>query len=145
MLDNLVTEWAQNNDWMTNRSEKGTMEEKRNFVTFALDKMKLCTFHRKGKGTGKGKEKLSKVPRNLGPADTVVYVRPDCTTAQLKHQKNIGAQLWWEQNLGDSKWVNVDFTVGGKHQKNIGAILMEAPASMVGAKSCETHRFERVL
>ena len=107
MCDNLVTEWAQNNDWMTNRSEKDTMEENRNFVTFALDNMKLCTFHRKGTGTGKEKEKLSKVPRNLGPADAVVFVRPDCTTLQL---------------CGDSKWVNGDFTVGGKHQKNIGAI-----------------------
>ena len=61
MWDNLVIEWAQNNDWMKKRSKKSTKKDKRNFATFAL---------------------------------------------RVKGQ---------------------------------------APAPMVGAKSCETHRFDRVL
>ena len=56
MWDNLVTEWAQNNDWMIKRSEKSTIENKRKFATFARHKMKFSNSHRKGEGTGKGRK-----------------------------------------------------------------------------------------
>ena len=110
ILDTLVTERAQNNDRVTKGSEKDTIEDKRNFATFALDKMKLCTYHRKGKGRGKGKKKLSKVPRNLGLAHLVENERPDCTTLLLCGDSQVISQ-----------WTNGDFTEGGKYRKKVGA------------------------
>ena len=111
MWDNLVIEQAQNNDWMTKRDEKNTIEDKRKFVAFALDNMKLCIFHRKGKEGSKTKRAQSKEPRNLGPADTVVYESFGCATLQLCRDSQV-----------ISKWINGDFTVGGKYQKKIGDI-----------------------
>ena len=96
---------------MTKRYEKSTIEDKRNFVTFAQDKMKLCILHRKGKEGSKAKRAQSKEPRNLGPADTVVYESFGCATLQLCGDSQV-----------ISKWINGDFNVEGKYQKKIGAI-----------------------
>ena len=96
---------------MTKRYEKSTIEDKRNFVTFALDNMKLCIFHLKGKEGSKAERAQSKAPRNLGPADTVVYESFGCATLQL-----CGDSHW------TSTWINGDFRVEGKYQKKIGAI-----------------------
>ena len=49
---------------MTKRSEKDTIEDKWNFATFALDKMKWCTSHRKGKGKDKGKETVKSAEKS---------------------------------------------------------------------------------
>ena len=81
------------------------------FTYILLDKVKLFSCHRKGKEPSKGETALSKAPRNLGHADTVFYERFDCTTLQLCGEGQV-----------ISKWINGDFTVGGKYQKKIGAI-----------------------
>ena len=111
MWDNLVTEWAQNNDWITQRGERSTIEERRKFATFALDKMKLCTSHEKGEEPSKGKGAQSKAQRNLGSGDTTVHEKPVCTTLQMCGDNQV-----------ISKWTHGDFTVGGIYQKKIGAI-----------------------
>ena len=66
MWDNLVIEQAQNNDWMTKRSEKSTVDDKRKFVTIAQDNMKLCIFHRKGKEPSKGETGTVKSTEKFG-------------------------------------------------------------------------------
>ena len=137
MWDNLVIEQAQNNDWMTKRSEKSTVDDKRKFVTIAQDNMKLCIFHRKVKNQARAKRALSKAPRNLGLADTVFYERFDCTTFQLCGDSQV-----------ISKWINGDFTVGGKYQKNLarfrGSVSkveqnLSRPIVLIG--SCVNHIF----
>ena len=47
------------------------------FVTFALDRVKLSTVHRKRKSTEIGKKGKEKIPRYLGPADTTIHTRED--------------------------------------------------------------------
>ena len=49
MWDNLVTEWAKNKDLMKKRSEKNTIDDKRNCETFVLGKMNLCASTEKEK------------------------------------------------------------------------------------------------
>ena len=56
-------------------------------------------------------KKISNLARVLGPADNAVCERHDCTTLQL-----------FKDNQVISKWVNDNFTVGGKYQKKIGTI-----------------------
>ena len=47
------------------------------FVTCALDRMKLSTVHRKKKSKGIGKKVKDKTPGDLGPADTTIHTRED--------------------------------------------------------------------
>ena len=53
-------------------------------------------------------KKISNLPRVLGPADSAVCERHDCTTLQLCDDSQV-----------ISKWVNGDFTVGGQHQRRL--------------------------
>ena len=79
----IAAEWAGTRDWMGKRCGKNTLADKHKFVIFALDRMDLCTTHRKGKGNGKGKRKGAKTPRDLGQPDTIINKRDVGTTLQL--------------------------------------------------------------
>ena len=62
------------------------------FVTFALDSMKLSTVHTKKKSKGFGKKNNDKTPRDLGPADTTVHTRVDGLIVQLCGDSNVACK-----------------------------------------------------
>ena len=105
--DKIAAEWAGTKDWMGKRSGKNTLADKHKFVIFALDRMDLCTIHRKGKGNGKGTRKGSKTPRDLAQADTIINKRDVGTTLDL---------------CGDRWSASGSIKVGKKYQKKIGTI-----------------------
>ena len=87
--DKIATEWAGKDDWMRTRSMKSTLDDKYQFVTFVLDKMKLSTVRRKKKSKGVGKKIKDKTPRDLGPAETTVHTRAGGPTVQLCSDRNV--------------------------------------------------------
>ena len=99
--DNIATDWAGDDDWISKRKDKTSSADKTEFVTLVLNRMNLSTAHRKVTGKEKGKQAGSKPPRKLGPADATVYTREDGPTAQL---------------CGDSevvcKWINGKNSLG---------------------------------
>ena len=52
--DEMATEWAGEENWMRARRRKRTLEQKYQFVTFVLGRMKLSIEHRKKKRKGIG-------------------------------------------------------------------------------------------
>ena len=52
-----------------------------------------------------------KEPRKLGPPDTSIHTRTDCTTVQLCGQSNVG-----------EKWIHGHYGLGPKYQAEIGRI-----------------------
>ena len=64
-------------------SKTSTLADVHQFATFALDRMKLSTVHRRKRSKGAGKTVKSKIMRDLGPADTTIHTRDDGLTVQF--------------------------------------------------------------
>ena len=65
--DKIATDWAGKEDWMSPRKKRYALADETQFVTFALDSVKLSTVQRKAKGEGKGKKDNGKTPRTSDP------------------------------------------------------------------------------
>ena len=50
VLDKLATDWAGQTDWMNKRKERCAPADEKQFVTVALDSVKLSSVHKKEKG-----------------------------------------------------------------------------------------------
>ena len=62
-------------NWVRARERKSTLEEKCKFVTFVLDRMLSPDTERK-KSEVVERKITDKTPRDSGPADTTVQIRP---------------------------------------------------------------------
>ena len=86
----MATRWAGVKDWMTNRKENTSPSDKYKFITFILNKMKRPTEHRKIEK--KGRDKIKKTPRYLGPGDNTIHTRADRPTVQLCGDSNVACK-----------------------------------------------------
>ena len=85
---------------------KSTLADKYQFVTFALDRMKLSTVHRKKKSKEIGRKVKEKTPRDLGPADTTFHTLADGPTVQLCGDTNVAC-----------KWINGQYSLATEVQR----------------------------
>ena len=96
---------------MIKRKEYTSPNDKYNFITFILNKMKLPTEHRKIEKKDGDKKFKKKTPRDLGPADKTIHTRENGPTVQLCGDSNVAC-----------KWINGEFAQGTKYKDSIGKI-----------------------
>ena len=127
MWDKIATDWAGKEEWMRERKVESTLADMYQFVTFALDRMKLSTVHRRKKSKGIGKKFQEKKPRDLGPADTTIHTRADGLTVQL---------CGGESNV-TCKWINGEYSMGQKYRGR-SALVQKGPTFMVQREECQS-------
>ena len=91
--DSVATEWAETDDWMSAREKKCTPADKNAPVTFALDRMSLCTVHWRGKGKWSGSEntKPFKPSRTLQAPYTGIFM--ELLETAVEHQRTLNILL----------------------------------------------------
>ena len=109
--DKIVTDWAGKEDWMRERKVKSALIDKSKFVTFAHDRVKMSTVHRKERGEGRGKKVNGKRLGDLGSADTTIHTRAEGPTVQPCGVSEVA-----------SKWVNGQYSLGQKYRGRISLI-----------------------
>ena len=69
--DKIANAWAGEEEW-TSRPKKKTEKDKKEFVTFALDRVKHTTIHRQKKEEGKHMKVAEMLPKELASAETSI-------------------------------------------------------------------------
>ena len=90
--DKLATEWAGKEDWIRARNMISTLADKYQFVTFALDRVKLSAVYRKEKGKGMKKRLKTRHRVNWEAADT------PSTLVQAGQLYNHVVTMKWQAN-----------------------------------------------
>ena len=109
--DKIATDWAGKEHWMSPRKKRYALADETQFVTFALDSVKLSTVHRKAKGEGKGKKDNGKTPRTSDPR----------TQPSTHVMRGLTVQLCGDSKVA-SKWINGQYSLGQKYRGRISQI-----------------------
>ena len=123
----IATEWAGEEDWLRARNMKSTLDDKYQFVTFVIDRMKRSIVHRNNKGKDIGKKVKDKTPRDLGPADTTIHTRVGGPDVQVCGDSDVAC-----------KWINGQYSLGQKTLHSWWKEKKPSPISKID-DLCETH------
>ena len=103
MWDKVASEWAGREEWSSKRKRCLTAEDRRDFITFALQSVKPSTVHR---SRFEDKKQLSadrKEPRLVETPDTSINTREEGPTVQQCGDSNVAESgliviMLWDKN-----------------------------------------------
>ena len=90
--DKMATCSAGKKDWLIARRAQNSPEDKYNFITYILNKMKLPTEDRKTENKDKEKRLKKRTPSELGSEDITVHTREGGPTVQLCGDSNVACK-----------------------------------------------------
>ena len=99
----VASECAGEEQWSSKREQCQTIEDKRAFITFALQSVKHSAVHRTRIGKKKKGTVDCKESRILGPSDKSIHTREEGPTVHLFGDSNVAEKMYHWSLLSGTK------------------------------------------